>query len=256
MFMCEFHVTKKSNFKQMKLTYIYHSCFAIEGDDWTIIIDFYKDTEGSIHHGYVNDVLLNRTGRLYVLSSHAHIDHFNKQILTWKAQHQDTIYVLSKDILDRGKAKPAEAHFIDKLESYEDELVKITAFGSTDIGISFLIEVEGKRIFHAGDLNNWHWKDESTPEEVAESERFFLSELSVISENITHLDVAMFPVDRRLGTDYMRGAEQFLTAIQVDKFSPMHFGKYYESAAAIQSFAESKGGSIIKWSHKGESVEI
>ena len=28
---------------KMKLIYIYHSCYAIEGDDYTILIDFYKD---------------------------------------------------------------------------------------------------------------------------------------------------------------------------------------------------------------------
>ena len=38
--------------------------------------------------------------------------------------------------------------------------VKIKAFGSTDIGISFLVSVDGVDIFHAGDLNWWHWWDE------------------------------------------------------------------------------------------------
>jgi hypothetical protein len=36
----------------------------------------------------------------------------------------------------------------------------------------------------------------------------------------------------------------------------MHFGKYYESAAAIRPFAENKGSRIVEWKHKGESVEI
>ena len=240
----------------MKLTYIYNSCFAIEADNYTILIDFFKDTEGDFDTGYVNRELFTRSGRLYVLSSHSHHDHFSKKVLKWREKRPDIIYILSKDILLCHKAKPSDAHFIDKLETYEDDLLKVTAFGSTDIGDSFLIEVEGKRIFHAGDLNNWHWKDESTPEEVAQAETFFLSELAVITNHIQHLDVAMFPIDKRIGTDYMRGAEQFLSAIKVDLFSPMHFGKYYERAAAILPFAESKGSRIVEWKHKGESVEI
>ncbi|MFZ4455044.1 MAG: MBL fold metallo-hydrolase [Bacteroidales bacterium] len=240
----------------MRLTYIYHSCFAIEAEDYTILIDFFKDTDGDFDTGYVNRELLTRSGRLYVLSSHSHHDHFSKKVLKWREKRPDIIYILSKDILLCHKAKSDDGHFIDKLETYEDDLLKVTAFGSTDIGDSFLIEVEGKRIFHAGDLNNWHWKDESTSEEVEKAERLYLSELADISEKISRLDVVMFPIDKRLGSDYMRGAEQFLSAIKVDLFAPMHFGKYYESAAAIRPFAESKGSRIVEWKHKGESVEI
>lgn len=59
----------------MKLTYIYHSGFAIEGDGFTLLIDYYKDS-GSNGEGVVHDHLLHRTGKLYVLSTHSHPDHF------------------------------------------------------------------------------------------------------------------------------------------------------------------------------------
>ena len=35
-----------------------------------------------------------------------------------------------------------------------------TAFKSTDECVAFLIETEGKWIYHAGDLNNWVWDGE------------------------------------------------------------------------------------------------
>ena len=251
-----FALSKATNEAQMRLTYIYHSCFAIEGEDYTVLIDFFKDTEGDFDTGYVNRNLLTRGGRLYVLSSHSHHDHFSKKILKWKEKRNDIIYILSEDILLCNKAKQNDAHFIDKGEIYKDDLLTVTAFGSTDIGVSFLIEIEGKQIFHAGDLNNWHWNEESTPEEAAQAEQLFISELADISAKISHFDVAMFPIDKRLGKDYMRGAEQFLFAVKTDLFVPMHFGKYYESAAAIRPFAESKGGRIVQWSHKGQSVEL
>ena len=47
------------------------------------------------------------------------------------------------------------------------------AFRSTDQGVSFLAEAGGTRVFHAGDLNFWHWRAESTPAEVAEARRAF-----------------------------------------------------------------------------------
>ena len=42
----------------MKLTYIYHSCFAIEGEWFTIILDYFKDAGGIVH-----DYLLTRPGK-------------------------------------------------------------------------------------------------------------------------------------------------------------------------------------------------
>lgn len=240
----------------MKLTYIFNSCFVLEGENWAIVFDFYKDTEGDDHKGYVNDLVKNSSKRIYVLSSHSHVDHFNKVVLTWKDAREGIVYVLSSDILTKKKAKETDGFFLDKFETYEDDLLKITAFGSTDIGGSFLVEIEGKRIFHAGDLNHWHWKDESTPEEIEQAETNYLTELNLIAERVAGVDLAMFPVDKRLGTDYMVGAEQFVECISTKLFSPMHFGKYYESAAAFQSFAESKGGGFVSWSRKGESIEF
>lgn len=34
--------------------------------------------------------------------------------------------------------------------------IKIVAAGSNDSGVSWIVEVAGKRIFHSGDLNNWY----------------------------------------------------------------------------------------------------
>ena len=151
--------------KPMRLIYIYHSGFIIEGKEFAILIDYYRDTPES----YVYRHFLKRPGRLYILSSHAHPDHFNPEILSWKPERPDIRYILSEDIRDSQKACFHDAIFLKKGEEWNDDLLKIEAFGSTDIGISFLLDVADKRIFHAGDLNNWHWEDESTPAEIREA---------------------------------------------------------------------------------------
>ena len=46
----------------MRLTYIYHSGFAIEADEFAILIDYYKDTGRSPEKGFVHEKLLNRAG--------------------------------------------------------------------------------------------------------------------------------------------------------------------------------------------------
>ena len=240
----------------MKLLYIYHSCYAIEGDGYTILIDFYKDQPEANGKFIVRDRILNRPGALYVLSTHGHADHFNPEILTWRDNRPDIHYIFSKDILNDGKASPAAAVFLDKGEAYQDDLLKIQAFGSTDLGVSFYMEVDGKRLFHAGDLNNWHWNEESTPQESAEYEDFFLNELSFFAKHVSTLDLAMFPVDPRLGKDFMRGAEQFIDYIKVKLFAPMHFGLKYQEANAFAAYAHSKGVRFTAWTKPGESIEF
>ena len=88
----------------MRLTYIYHSGFAIEADEFAILIDYYKDTGRSPEKGFVHEKLLNRAGTLYVLSSHFHPDHFNPEVLRWKTYKKDIVYLFGKDILKRNRA--------------------------------------------------------------------------------------------------------------------------------------------------------
>lgn len=74
------------------------------------------------------------------------------------------------------------ATYINKGDVYEDPNIRIEAFGSTDVGISFLIDLQGIRLFHAGDLNNWHWSEESTPQEIRKAEGDFLAEVKYLQQ--------------------------------------------------------------------------
>ena len=202
----------------MTLTYIHHSCFVIEDERVTLIFDFYKDTS----HKWVQQHLPSFKGKIYVFASHAHSDYFNRDILQWKSVRPDIQYLLSKDIINEKRCAPSDGFLMDKGDVYHDELVYVKAFGSTDQGISFYVETGGKTFFHAGDLNDWHWKDESTPEEIAEAEAFYQSELNLLAAEVHALDVAMYPLDPRLGTDFAKGAVLFLQRIKTGLLVPMH----------------------------------
>ena len=234
----------------MKLTYIYNSGYVIEGKRCTIIIDYFRDSKSE----YIQSSLISFPGKIYVLSSHWHPDHFSQHILKWKTIRPDIEFILSKDILKRKLVSRDDAYFLMKGDIFQDENIYIKAFGSTDAGISFLIETEGKKIFHAGDLNNWHWDEESTPEEIQQAERDYLHELKTLADETKQLDLAMFPVDRRLGKNYMRGAEQFVDTIQAALFAPMHFGERYKEANAFQMYAEKTGCRFAAWTKTGESI--
>lgn len=235
----------------MEIIYLHHSGFAILANQFTIIIDFFEDSE-SESCGILHDKLLNKNGTMYVLSSHFHADHFNRQVLEWEKQKNDIKYIFSHDIYKRRRIEKDTAIWLKKGEEYSDNNIKITAFGSTDVGISFMIEAEGKTLFHAGDLNNWHWMDESPEEEWKRDEQKFLNELKIIKEKYDKVDIAMFPIDPRLGTEYMRGGKQFIDAIQISTFIPMHFWNDYTSANKFQEYARFRNINSPEINHRGQ----
>jgi len=217
---------------KMKIKYWHHSGFIVEDDTYAIIIDCCGLSKES-------EELRGCAGKyLYILASHVHSDHFDKNIMSFGDDKRK--WILSKDI--SGKVSPnKDIHFLVKGDVYRDERVIIKAYGSTDEGISFYIEAGGKKLFHAGDLNNWHWIEEETAQDAAKNEKNYLDELTLIAKEVPALDAVMFPVDPRLGKDYTRGAEQFLDNIKVKLFLPMHFQDNYKAARNFKEAAEQRG---------------
>jgi L-ascorbate metabolism protein UlaG (beta-lactamase superfamily) len=236
----------------MKLTYIYHSGYAVEGEQCTIVFDYFKDSAD----GLVRRSLPSFKGKLYVLASHWHPDHFNRDVLKWKDIRPDIICIFSKDILKKRLATVDDAIFLRKGDVWEGDNLSIRVFGSTDVGVSFLVETGGKKIFHAGDLNNWHWDEESTAEDIRAAENHFLRELKDIAQETHSIDLAMFPVDCRLGKNYMRGAEQFVDSIKTAVFAPMHFGESYKEANAFRQYAEKAGCRFVSLNRTSESIDF
>ena len=236
----------------MELIYIYHSGFVIEGSDFSILIDYYQDTPDC----FVHTKFLNRPGRLYILASHSHSDHFTPEILEWRNVRPDIQYIFSEDIRNKGQACFHDAIYLRKGEEWGAGQIRIKAFGSTDVGISFLIDIDNTRIFHAGDLNNWHWEEESTPEEIQEAQENYFRELETLSRETSYLDLALFPVDPRLGQDYTRGARQFIDRIQTHQFAPMHFWEKYTKANTFCDYVEAHGGHFIAIHRPGEIIKL
>lgn len=79
----------------MKLVYLYHSGFALLGEGYTIVFDYFEDSR-SADKGILHEEILSREGQLYVLASHSHYDHFNREVLSWSARRPDIVYVFSR----------------------------------------------------------------------------------------------------------------------------------------------------------------
>lgn len=235
----------------IKLTYIFHSCFMLETEQCVLIFDYWKDSPD----GDVKKMLEHTGKRVYFMASHFHEDHFNPEIIAMNVPNGDKRIILSRDIIRRHRAKETDADVImRKGDVYNDEYIKIKAFGSTDAGVSFMLETDGKKIFHAGDLNNWHWEDESTPQEVKKMEGDFKAVLRDIKAEYPTVNLAMFPVDPRLGTDFARGARQWLQTIKTTYLAPMHFPPAREKAMTFGKEAEMCGTKFLYIRHEGELI--
>lgn len=246
----------------MTIQYIFHSGFLVETAACILVFDYWMDPAG------VLQAYLHTTKPVYVFSSHFHEDHFNREIFKWREQMANVTYILSKDICKRRRAQKEEADvWMAKGAVWQDEHLKVTATGSNDSGVSWIIETEGKRIFHAGDLCNWYARflsEDPVPETVMShefglihpiaEEKQFLGELKDIRKIASSFDLVMFPVDGRIGNGYTLGARQFIERFQTELFVPMHFvASGFESAWRMEPFCAEKNIPFWCIQHLGET---
>lgn len=229
----------------MKITLLGHSGFLVEGETATLVFDFYTDEQHLLP-----GVPFGKRPVLF-FASHRHGDHYNRTILGHAGP--DVTYVLDSGIeLPKG----VSAVRLAKGQQAEVAGVTIRAYGSTDEGISFLCGFEGGTVFHAGDLNDWYWEEESTAEELRHDEQWFLDEIAPLEG--FRPDVAFFPVDRRLGRHALRGPMKFARSVQPRVLIPMHLSGGVELPGELQKalLAEHLPTKVANLTEPGDSIEI
>lgn len=218
----------------IKVTYLDHSGFAVKTPSSIIVFDYYRDPS----HSLTKILRENPDLPVIFLVTHSHPDHYNTAIFDLAQEHK-RVFVLSDDIPARHLRDDIPVAWINPGGHQADMIggVDVKAFGSTDKGVSYLVTTkEGVTIFHAGDLNYWHWQDESTEKEVKQAYDDFVKEMRRIESDITSINIAFFPVDPRLGTDFAQGARLFLENFNVRYFFPMHFEADWKAACSFEDY--------------------
>lgn len=238
----------------IKVTYLDHSGFTLTLPNVILVFDYYRDPAHALH----KILNANPDKPVVFFVSHHHNDHYNPGIFEIAQNHNRT-YVLSNDVPARNIPSTLAVQGMsagDYVENLPGD-ISVKAYGSTDEGVSFMVTTkEGKKIFHAGDLNDWHWQDESTEREVRKADEAFRVIVNRIASETPDIDIAMFPVDARLGSDYARGARIFLDTINVKNFFPMHFGGDYKEACDFKSYDTTPDTTCYCLHDPGHSVEI
>ena len=224
--------------------YIYHSGFVLELEKSIFIFDFYRipTDKKNEEESFISKFIKRNDKKVYVFSSHSHSDHFNKEILKWLNLNENIKYILSDDIKIH---KHKNFYFTKEGDSFELDNLKISTFGSTDLGSSFYVNVEDKNIFHSGDLHLWHWEDDTLEEEKTMYDAY-MSELEKIKK-LDRIDIAFVPVDPRLGVNTLEGVELFYKVLKPKLIVPMHFSDDYSRMKNfIENFKNIKDVKVIE----------
>ncbi|MBU3127767.1 MBL fold metallo-hydrolase [Clostridium tagluense] len=237
-----------------KIYYIYHSGFAIKTENHFLIFDYYKEPiENDDTHKpsvLLSSENIKQMKNMVVFASHSHEDHFNSSILEWENYNSNIKYIFSSDITIN-KNKPSY-NFIEEGEERTFDDLYVKAYGSTDIGISFLVKVDGLTIFHAGDLNLWRWKEDSL-EEQSLAESSFKAHIDKLSEEKS-IDIAFFPVDPRLQEAYYVGGEYFAKKIQPKLLIPMHFGEEVNITSKFADKMRKQNINAVQIDYSGQEI--
>ena len=193
----------------MKITYLDHSGFAVEYKKYVLIFDWYK---GKLPE-------FDSEKEIYVFSSHSHYDHFDRKIFELENIYPNIRYVLSADITE--KPVPSKVWFVIADKEYRIGNLKVQTLHSTDAGVY----VDDRIIYHAGDLNWWHWEEES--EYYNEQMRMDYQKEIHKLKNI-RIDVAFVPLDPRQEEQYYWGLDYFMKHTDTELVFPMHMWGHYE----------------------------
>ena len=224
----------------MKITFIEHSGFMVEMEHTVLLFDYY--------HGKIPTFDKNKM--LYVFVSHSHADHYNPVIWQLKEQYEKVQYIISDDVKTKENALRMKPHEKKQISEMTVETLK-----SNDMGVAYIVEVEGKVIYHAGDLNWWHWNGE--PEEDNEYyKKTFQDEMKYLEGK--KIDLAFMLLDPRQEKDFYLGMDDFMRMVGADVVFPMHFWGDFEvtDRFKVLECAKDYKDRIVKISTTGESFEI
>ncbi len=201
--------------ESVRITYLLNSGFVVEdtAHRWALVFDAYRDVRGDIERA------LASAEKVYFFVSHAHFDHFSPSI----ARYEKTAkFFLSEDIRSlsgAGRFPEAKTVWLGKYGGWKGEGLRVRSFDSTDEGTSFLVEIGGWRIFHAGDFNWWHWKNDP-PDAIGFARNGFFKQMKRLDG--MEFDLAFFPADGRLEEARDWGAKEFCRRTGTQALVTMH----------------------------------
>ena len=238
----------------MKITYLGHSGFLVETTGACYIFDYIR--------GDLPEFPAKK--KLYVFASHAHRDHWLTDIFYDRRLRKTDAYILGFDIKDSFEKLQEKDHSLSGLpviwalpgQSIRTEEFVCEPILSTDEGVAFPVRTKEEMIYHAGDLNWWHW-NKDPDERNAERAVRFKREVDRLKR--MKIDAAFIPLDPRQENAYRFCMDYCMENLDMAHVFPMHFWGDYELCLKYQKSLKEEHpdwfGRYIPM-REGEAVEI
>lgn len=208
----------------MIITYIKHSSFCVELDKHVLLFDYYL--EGQLP-------AFSSDKEILVFTSHKHADHFHVGILHLAEKYPNIHFFLGAGLRLNEQYLARNGIMIDR-DGYITNLYKrqeldyndihVRTLRSTDAGVAYLIDCEGHKFYHAGDLNCWCWTGESEQYNT-KMKKEYEEEIDTIKGE--QIDFAFVPLDPHLESTYWMGMSYFMQAVGARHVFPMHMWEEY-----------------------------
>lgn len=213
----------------MKVTYIHHSGFLVETGQCYYLFDYESGTLPALDPGKP----------MVVLASHAHSDHYQPSVFSLLKRMGMThiTAVLSRDIPAGRVPEDISCLFVTHGRRYTlPQGQNLETFLSTDEGVAFLIQDGQALFYHAGDLNDWVWTEESD-EYNRQMTGSYHKQIRLLAQSLQDraLTAAFVVLDPRQEKDYDQGLMYFLRHIRCSHIYPMH---YWDQPEIIQRFLQ------------------
>lgn len=234
-----------------KIWYLFQSGFAVQTTKHFLIFDYWRDKpkgEG-LESGVIDPSALSEQD-VVVFVSHSHPDHYNRRMFDWKTDVPKLRFILSDDI----RAHEG-AYMIGPGSTLAQPDLIVSTLASNDEGVAFIVDVDDLRIFHAGDLNWWHWEGE--PDDYNEGMALsYKSQIDLLAGK--PVDIAFIPVDPRLEEQYAWAIDYLMRTVDVRYVIPMHFGNNTKIVSRLLEDPVSKPyrDRIVCFTERGEVKEM
>jgi L-ascorbate metabolism protein UlaG (beta-lactamase superfamily) len=200
-------MTSVCRYGEVEIVFLKHAGFKIKGSK-TVYIDPYDLPQNAE---------LEKAD--YILITHDHFDHRDINAIRLLSDEHTTVVVPTGCMvegyrtceLDIGEEEKLEGLTVKTVPAYNID----KPFHPRGSGAGYIIEIDGVKIYHAGDTD-------------------FIPEMKEIE-----VDVALIPVGGKYTMD-LEQAKEALEAIKADKVIPMHYGALPETQADVEKLKSAK----------------
>ncbi len=192
--------------------YLTHCGWVIRTASAVLIFDYINPGKNPKYPGLANGRINPRElagHRIYVFVTHAHGDHYNKDIFAWKEHIPHIRYILGWEEKVSHPYLSFQGEEVKKIDNIT--ITTIKAYHGDDGGVGFAITLDGLTIYHSGD--HFNPGDQLEPG--------FTDKIDYLAGRLSKIDLAFIDGPHKLKD---QGVIYTLNKLSPRVFFPMHAG--------------------------------